>query len=344
MSPQEIHGGVKSGGRIIFPDRFHSLFKIFRRTIQQIVQKGGSERVVHDPVELFTQKVSPAAGIRNLIAGILPDLSQHQGVGIRLLHSGPELFNKLARQLVGHIQPPAGSPGPKPVFYHGIFALNHIIHVSRAVLPNIGQGADAPPGVIGPRPLAELEPVVIGAVFALSRTQGGIKAVGVKIDALRAGVVKNAIQQNANSFFPCLDAEVPKIRFCAQHGIDLCVVRRVIAVIGSGFKNGAEVQGSHVQSRQVIQMGSHTGQRASKEVPILDLTALRPPSGSFIPVFMDPAVPNQPRRVRELQAAVAVGKNLIGHALAEPGGRVALLINSELPGDGFSRTAIAGLV
>jgi hypothetical protein len=57
-----------------------------------------------------------------------------------------------------------------------------------------------------------------------------------------------------------------------------------------------------------------------------------------------PAFSNEPRRVREVQTAVAVREDLIGHPLAEPGGGAALLIDGELPGNGVPRAAVAGLV
>ena len=295
-------------------------------------------------MELLPLEVLPAAGVGDLIAGVLPDLADDHGVGVRFLHGGAELFNELVGELVRHIQPPARGPGPEPALHDGILSGDDIVYVVRAVLPDVGQGADAPPGVIGPGPVAELEPVVIGAVLALGRAQGGIEAVGVEVDALGAGVVKHAVQQNPDALFPGLGAKAREILLRAQHGVDFRIVRRVVAVVGGGLENGAEVKGGDAQGRQVVQVGGHARQGAAEEVPVLHLAVLRPPGGEVVPVLVHPAFSNKPRRVREVQTAVAVREDLIGHPLAEPGGGAALLIDGELPGNGVPRAAVAGLV
>ena len=157
-------------------------------------------------------------------------------------------------------------------------------------------------------------------------------------------MVEHAVQQDADAFFFRLGAEVPKVLPGAQHGVDLCVIRRVVAVVGGGLKNRAEVKGGDPQGRQVVQMGGHARQGPAEKVPVLDLPFLRPPDGAVVPVLVDPAVPDEARGVRRLQTAIAVRKNLIGHPLAKPGGGGALLINGELPGDGFPLAAVAGFV
>ena len=241
MGAQEVHGGIKGGRGIVLPKSFHGRLEILRRAVQQVVQKGGAEGIIHHAMELAAQEIPPAAGVGNFIAGILPDLTQDQGVGVRFFHSGPELFNELAGKLVRHVQTPAGGPGPKPALHHGVFPLDNIIHVIRAILPDVGQRVDAPPGVVGVGPPAELEPVVVGTVLTLGCSQGGVEAVGIEVDALRSGMVEHAVQQDADAPFLCLGAEVPEILFSAQHRVDSGIVRRVVAVVGGGFKNRAEV-------------------------------------------------------------------------------------------------------
>ena len=252
--------------------------------------------------------------------------------------------HKVVGQLVGHVQPPAGGPGPEPALDDGVLALDDVVHVVRAVLPDVGQGADAPPGVVGPGPLAEAEPVIVGAVLALGRAHGGIEAVGVEIDALGAGVVEHAVQDHPDPLLPGPGAEGPEVRLRPQQGVDLRVVRRVVAVVGGGLEDGAEVDRGDAQGLQVVQVGGHARQGPAEEVPVLDLAALGPPGGGLVPVLVDPAVADHAGGVGRGEAAVAVREDLIGHALAKPGGGVALLIDRQLPGDGLTLAAIAGLV
>ena len=157
-------------------------------------------------------------------------------------------------------------------------------------------------------------------------------------------MVEHAVQQDADAPLRRLGAEGPEILLRAQHGINFRVVRRVVAVVGRGLKNGAEVEGGNAQGLQVVQMGGHARQGAAEEVPVFDLAVLRLPGGGVVPVLVDPAAADKPLRAGEAQTAVAVRKNLIGHALAKPGGGAAFLINRELPGDGFPLAAVTSLV
>lgn len=59
--------------------------------------------------------------------------------------------------------------------------------------PEGGQRHDPPPGVIIRRPGMEGKPVEIRGIGALGRAHAGIKAVGVEVAALRAGVVEYTV-------------------------------------------------------------------------------------------------------------------------------------------------------
>ena len=344
MGAQKVHGGVEGGGGVVLPDGLHGLHKVLGGAVQEIGQQGVAEGVVHHPMELLPQQVLPAAGVGNLVAGVLPDLPQDHGVRVRLLHGGAELFDELIGQLVGHVQPPAGGPGPQPALHNGVLPGDDIVHVVRAVLPDVGQGADAPPGVVGPRPLPELEPVVVRTLLTLGGPQGGVKAVGVEVDALRARVVEHAVQNYPDAPLFRLGAEIFKILLGAQHGVDPGVVRRVVPVVGGGLEDGAEVDGRDPQGLQVVQMGGHPRQGPAEEVPVFDLPALGPPGGALVPVLVYPAVADEPGGIGVGQAAVAVREDLIGDALAEPGGSAALLVDRQLPGHRLALAVIAGLV
>ena len=141
-----------------------------------------------------------------------------------------------------------------------------------------------------------MEPIIIRAFLALGRTQSGVKTVGIKINALRASVVEHAVQNNADTSLSGLSAERFEICLCAKKGVDLLIVRRIVAMVGGGLKNGAEIETRDTQSGQVVQVSGDASQRAAKEIPVFDLAIFWLPGGGFVPFLMNPTVPNQALR------------------------------------------------
>ena len=345
VGAQEVHGGVEGGRGVVLPQGLHGLPEVVGIAALQIGQQRRAEGIVHDAVELAAQQVAAPLGVGDLVAGVLPHLADEHGVGLGLLHGAADLFNEPVRQLVGHVQPPAGGAGPEPAADDRVLPVDNVVYISLAFLPDGRQGADAPPGVVVVGPGMERVPVVVGALLALGGAQGGVKAVGVEIEALGAGVVKDAVQNHMHAPALRLPAQGAEILLRAQHGVDLAVIRRVVAVVGGGLENGAQIQGSHAHAGQLIQLGRDARKLSAEEVAVADLSVrVRPPLGHVVPVFLDPAVAHQSLGMGVRQAAEAVWENLVRHTLAEPGGGAAFLIDGHLPGSGGLVAAVAGLV
>ena len=158
-------------------------------------------------------------------------------------------------------------------------------------------------------------------------------------------MVEHAVQNHSHS--PCfrLGAEGAEILLRAQHGVDLCIIRCVIAVIGGGFKNGAQVQGGHAHIPQLVQLAGDACQLAAEKVPVAGLAVgVRPPLGNVFPTFLNIAVSDETVGLRERQAAEAVWKYLVSYAGAEPLRRVAFPVHGQLPGLQSAVAAVAGPV
>lgn len=93
----------------------------------------------------------------------------------------------------------------------------------------------------------------------------GIKAVHIKIEALGTGVIKDAVQNHPNAHLSGFGTESAEILLRTQHGVDFGVVRRVVAVVGGGLENRAEIKRCYAQVRQVGEAGGNTGQRTAEK-------------------------------------------------------------------------------
>ena len=345
MGAQKVHGGVKGRRRIVLPQGLHGLPKVIGIPAGDIGQQRRAEGVVHQPVGLTAQQIPPPLGVGDLIGAVLPHLADQDAVRGRLLHGGADLLQKPVRQLIRHIQPPAGSSGTQPPADNGVLGVNDEIHIRGRGLLHRWQSADAPPGVVGIRPVVEPVPAVPGRVLALGCAQGGVIAVGIEVHALGSGVVEHAVQNHPHPPLSGLGAESAEIGLRAQHGVDAGIVRCVITVVGGGLENGAEVQRGDTKGLQIVQFRRDPRQSATKEVPVADLPIrIRPPLRRVIPVLVDPAPANQTRRVHGYQTAETIWKNLVCHTCPKPAGRTAFLVDRQLPGHGLSVTAVAGLV
>ena len=193
MGAEKVHQGEKRLRGIALPQSLQRFTERIGIDAGEIGDEGCAEGVVHNAVQLPAQKIAAALRIGNFCGGVLPDLADEGGVRVCFLHSGAEGGDEIIRQLIGHIQPPAGGPGPEPAAHHGVFIMDDEVSVGGAVLPDSGEGFDAPPCVIVRGPRVKAEPVEIGGSLALSRAGIRVEAIGVEIAALGAGMVKNAI-------------------------------------------------------------------------------------------------------------------------------------------------------
>ena len=158
-------------------------------------------------------------------------------------------------------------------------------------------------------------------------------------------MVEHAIQNDPHAPGLGFGAKGLEVLLRAQHGVDGPVVRRVVAVVGGGLKDGAEIQRGDAQRRQIVQLGGDARQRAAEEIPVANLAVrIGPPLWDIIPVFVDPAVSNQALRIRHFQTAESIWENLVSNAGTEPLGGAALPVDSHLPGVDEPVAAVAGFV
>ena len=149
------------------------------------------------------------------------------------------------------------------------------------------------------------------------RAEGGVAAVFVEINAVRAGVVEHAVQNDRNAFLLCFFAQGNKVVVRAEQRVDVFVIRRVVAVVGMRFKNGVEIQAGHAEAFQIIELLLDALEVAAEIVVVQrDAFLVRFPHGHVGFVFVQRAVVRyvllgKPGRVKP------VGKDLIDHAAAK---------------------------
>ncbi len=68
------------------------------------------KRIVHHAVQLVAKQIAAVLAVALLVAGVLPNLAQHQRVRHFCLSGRRQPGNEKVRQLVGHIQPPTAGP------------------------------------------------------------------------------------------------------------------------------------------------------------------------------------------------------------------------------------------
>ena len=245
MGPQKVHGPVKRRGGIVFPYGLHVVAEGSGVTAAQPRQQRRPEGIVHQPVGLPPQKIAPASGVGDLVAAVLPHLTQQIAVGLLRLDGVADGGDKVIRQLVGHVQPPAVGPVAEPVPHHGIFARDDEPPVVRLLLVHRRQGVYAPPGIVVRGPRVKAVPVEIRRFRALGRARLGIESLRVEVPAVGAGVVEHTVQNNVDASSVSLAAQRAEVLLRAQQGINGVVICRVVAVVAVRFKYGVEIEGGH---------------------------------------------------------------------------------------------------
>ena len=334
MRGKEIQRAVKRGRRVIFTQLLHAVAEVLRAAAQQISHQRRAEGVVHQPVRLAAQKVFAALRIGDLRRAVLPDLAKEVGIWILRIHYRADPGNELIGQLVGDVQPPAGSACAQPALDDGVVALDDVVNIALFQLVDGGQVLDAPPGVVIRGEGVEAVPAVVGRSLALRRTEIGIKAVSVEVDALAPGVVEHTVKHDTDAALLRLCAKRAEVLLIAEQRVDAFIAGRVVAVVGGGLKDRAEIKRRHAKRGQIVQLFRNALQVAAEKVAAGDL-ALRIGAvlRQLVPARVQRARADHACNIARLCAAKPVGKDLIGHAAAEPLRRlVRVVINRELPG------------
>ena len=163
------------------------------------------------------------------------------------LHRRAYVADETVRQLVGNVQPPAGSAAPQPAAHHAVLAAEEFPERGIVFL-HVREIGHVPPAFVAVAVLiAEAEP---GAVFF----RRAVVAELVKVHAVRAGVVEYAVEHDADAALLCGFAERFKILFPAEQRIDAGVVRRVVSVVACRLKDRVQVQDRDAERGEIRQL------------------------------------------------------------------------------------------
>ena len=316
---QEVHQHIHSRLGVVLQQGENPVFQFPWAAPCCIVQYGGTEGVVHHPVQLISQQIAPLSAVAFLCGGVLPDLPDDQLVRVCSFDAPAQVFNELVRQLVCHIQPEARRPLIQPVPEHALIPADEL-RIGGLVFLYIGQGVDAPPGLIFLRVADEAVPGEVGAVLGLAGAAAVIAVEFVEVYAVRPGVGEYPVQQNPDAPGFRIPAQGCKILVGAQQRIHLPVVGGVVPVIFVGFKDGVQIQAGDAQLLEIGELPADALQIAAEIVVVPYMTVLvRLVAGGAAPVL-----PEHPvlRDVFMGHAAFAepVREDLVHDAALEPAG------------------------
>ena len=241
-----VHKKSKARTRIVLHDILNGLGKCLRTAPQQKAHYRVPKGVVHDAVQLPPQKVPPAHAIGRLVGRILPDLPQHHGLRVLLLRGLREPVYEQVRQLVGHVQPPARGPGPKPPAHNAVLAVYELV-IALLGLVDVGKGVKAPPAVILPGPVPEIIPFIVWRLLGVIGPRALIPALPVKVHAVAAGMAEHPVYHHVYAQLPGAFAQVPKVLLVPQQRVYLQVIRRVVPVVRVALEHRVQVDAGDPQ-------------------------------------------------------------------------------------------------
>ena len=162
MTANEVHHGIEIFLRIVLdlackpPGSLTSI-----HSPREEVEHHRTQRIVHRRVHLVSGEVFAWCPIGNLVRCILPDLTDHDGVGIGLFKLGEKFLRECRRQLINDIKAPARNALIHPVMEHTVLTRNDKVHIGRIGLIDIWQRVKVPPAVVFIRITAEVIPRVV---------------------------------------------------------------------------------------------------------------------------------------------------------------------------------------
>ena len=160
----------------------------------------------------------------------------------------------------------------------------------------------------------------------------GIAVLAVEIDAVGTGVAEHTIQQNADAPFLCRGGEGVQIGRVTQQRVDAAVIRRVIAVVGVGLKDGVEIDTGDAQGLQIVQLLLYALKVAAEKVVIPHATVMvGTPFGRFGPIAVHHTTGGYPL-LRLAGGGKTIRENLIENTARQPiGSGEARLVTGQLP-------------
>ena len=311
MAAQQIHHAGKHLGRIIFRNGHNGLSQC-ASVVQaaNVVEDRRAPGIIHGGVQLTVHKVPTGDAVGPLVGGVLPDLAKQQRVGLYGADAFFQLIDKFVGQLIHHIQAEAIGAQTQPVGGHRVVILYNIMYVAGCDLLHVGQRGHIPPGIVVVGIVTEAVPLPVRRV----RIADGAVAedvLGVKIDAVAAGVRKNAVEDNADAQAVGLVAEDLEVRLCPQHGVDAFIIGGIVAVVGVGHENGVEVDHLYPQVLEVGQLFPHAVEVTAEKVAAPVALAIGLILRHLVPVRMDRKGPELIRQITVAGLVKAVRQDLV---------------------------------
>ena len=269
---QKVQCRVDGRGRVVLADGKDLVGGLLGRFALDKIQHGVLEGVVHHAVQPLAQQVGAAVVKAELGGGVLPHLAQQKLLRAYPFDGGADLLNKFVRQLVGHIQPEAGSTTAQPCVDDAALAGDEL-HKGGGLLVDLRQGLKAPPAAVAALVLGvKVVPAAVGGVGVAVSAALAVASLAVEVPAVGAGVAEHAVQHDADAVLGGFAAEHLKLLVGAQQRVHVQVIGGVVAVVGVRLKDGVQVQIVHAHLPQVGELDADAFQIAA-EVVLVQVTA-----------------------------------------------------------------------
>ena len=162
VTADEVHHRVEVFLRIVLAQALHAAHgETAVDVAHEEVKEMLAQRVVHRGIHLVAAEVLALLPVGDLVRGVLPNLADHHGVGIRRLEFLVERLREGRGQFVDDVEAPAADALSHPVVEHAVLAVDDEVHVGRRRLRDIGEGVEIPPALVVVRKVAEVVPLVV---------------------------------------------------------------------------------------------------------------------------------------------------------------------------------------
>ena len=283
----------------------------------QPAEHRAAERIVHHAVELAAQQVTPSLAVGGFVRRVFPDLAEHQSVRLFRFRGGAQAVEKTVGQLVGNVEPPAGSARPQPAADDPVRPVYKAGKV-RVPLVDGRQRGKIPPAVVVARPGAEPVPGIIRRSLRLAGPGAGVTPLPVKVDAVAPRMIENAVEQHTDAKLRRCRTQRAKVFLRAEQRIDFSVIRRVVPVVRVRLKHRVEVQAGNPERLQVRELPLNSAQVSSEIIAVCYFPVrVRRPVGLLPPRRVKLPV-GRNARFFLTGTAKTVGENLVHHATRQP--------------------------
>ena len=241
------------------------------RAAEQEVKEDLAERVVHGRVHLLAAEVLARHAVGNLVRSILPDLADHDGIGICLLELREEGLREGRRQFVDDIEAPARDALLHPVVHDAVLVVDDEVHVRWRRLFDVRQRGEIPPALVLVREVAEVVPLVVGRIRRLERANRIVLALAVEVAAVAARMAEDTVEDDADALRLRRVDEMAEVLIRAENRVDLVVITRVVVVIALRLKDRVQVDDRDAEVLEVVELLLEALEIAAAEIGGNDL-------------------------------------------------------------------------